>query len=145
MSSLNLITYAKLFRVLVPDQYQDGTSRSGRYSHSVAITALDSASLNLDLFVYQIETFTNNVGTTTKTAFFSNVASTYDLQEIPAGIPSASYNGTMFRHHTVTALTRSLEEAEYLWDEIQRDVAELVAHHKKLNQSEGTYEVVVIS
>lgn len=145
MSSLNLITYAKLFRTLIPDQFQDGSSRGNRFSHAVTITALDNASLNIDLFVYQIETFTNTVGDTVKTAFFSNVASTYDLQEIPAGIPSSSYNGTMFRYHTVTAVTRSLEEAEYIWDEIQRDVAELIVHHKKLAQSAGTYEVVVIS
>jgi len=146
MSSLNLVTFVRLHRTLIPDQYQSGNARFGeQFSHYIEITAQTSASQNLNLFVFQIEPYVNEDNTTDRYAVFSNVASTYDLQDIPEGIPSASWNGTFFRYHKVEAYTRSLTEAEYIWDEIQKDVASLVAHHKRLIAATGTDETVIVN
>lgn len=133
--NLDLVVYAKLRKVLTPKASDDEsiTLPSDQESALISIEALDASDNPLPIFVYQVEVFdpTAVAEEDQVAAFFSNVCSPNDIQELTVGIPDDS-DVVKFRHHKITALCRSVNEANWIWEEVQLDVQSLIDHQKLL-------------
>lgn len=145
-----LLTYVKLEKTLVLDTDQDEAYVfNGLEAYLLTIRAFDEDDNPVSVFVYQREVIDEEEESTAdgyERAFFSNVASSNDLEELPQGIPS-DQNQILFRHHTVQLICRSTSEAEFIWTEINKDLTALINHHKILLERlpSAPHETVVIS
>lgn len=104
---------------------------NGQLSHLVSITAEGASANALDIFVFQLE-LRNPYAASSNVyqAYFSNVGSPTDLQELPHGIPTSLTSHKQFLYSQIDVIVRSPTEAQYVWDEVQKDVAALVDQHK---------------
>jgi len=102
-------------------------------THLVTMTASGSANIAIPLFVYQSEVVNPLTSLNGMLAFFTNIASPLDMQDLPVGVPLDAQANTMFRLSTLRVYTRSQKEAEFVRDEVRADVRALVSRCKALN------------
>lgn len=109
---------------------------SGLAGNHLRIEATDASDNPLDLFVYQTEILDLYAETssnpTVVSALFQGVASPNDLEELPVGVPDEDDGVEVFMLSYVDVYTRSTDEAEFIWEEIQADVRGLVRHFQLL-------------
>jgi len=97
----------------------------------LTIEAMDADDVSVPVFVFQREVINEAESTpdVRDKAFFSNVASPNDWQELPIGVPEDE-DIVLFLYHKIQVFVRTAADAEYIWTEVSKDVRALIEHHK---------------
>lgn len=123
-----LVTEARVNYTITPydpDLAEPLTDINGRAAVMLTLAITDSGSTPIDLLVFQMEP--REAGQA-DVAFFSNVASQNDIEELPNwdGVSALDASVSLFRYHTAQFMCRSLFEANYIREEVEKDIRELV-------------------
>jgi len=141
---MSFLTTVKLSKKVVesgdPATPNPGSSQYPVYY--ITITALDESDDPAPVFVYRrfvIDEAQTDVDERDR-AFFSNICSPTDWEELPVGIPNGAgeEDVTVFRHNVINAYVRSQAELDFLWDEVKTDVQLLVNHGKHIAGTIGS-------
>jgi len=126
-----LVTTIKLDKVLTPNASDpDVTLPNDQKAFRLEITSTDGLGNPIHIFVHQTEQMDPN-NPDSRVAMFTNVASANDWQELPESIPTDP-NVIIFRYYKAVAIARSAIEADFIWQAVKNDVANLVKLHKLL-------------
>ena len=134
-----MLTYVKLTGTFTPHNTDNNISLpSGLAANLLRIDATDASDNPVDLFVYVTEVLDlyeeTSSNPTVISALFQNVASPNDYEELPVGVPDPEDEvaNDQFMLSYIEILTRSRDEAEFVWNEVVADVRGLVRHFQLL-------------
>ena len=115
---------------------QAGTIQGWR----MEILAHDAEGLQNEIFVYRVQIVDANLGT--QKATFQNIASAADLEELPIdGVTEDS--SLLFLKSTIDLVFRSVDTMNTVWEDIQRDVGQLIATLNALDDLEVIEDVLI--